>query len=153
MAWLIHWGLCHPAGSSTPSSTCPIMDEMGKGRVRALGLVVSRAHITVSNGGSQGPWIAEGLRWGLLSLWPVACGHLEFKQKSHSKLKCMQRARLLQHQGLGSLCGLLMFPGCIPRPQVPPPETLLGPALFPEKMQGRWGKATALSPCLLLTPR
>lgn len=82
-----------------------------------------------------------------------ACGHLEFKQKSHSKLKCMQRARLLQHWGLGSLCGLLMFPGCIPRPQVPPPETLLRLALFPEKMQGRLEKAAALSPCLLLTPQ
>lgn len=74
------------------------------------------------------------------------------KQKSHSKLKCMHRARLLQHQGLRSLCGLLMFPGHIPRPQIPPPETFLGLALFPEKMQGRLGKATALSPCFLLTP-
>lgn len=67
----------------------------GRGGGRALGLVVSRAHITVSNEGWWFPgamdgrpmWV-EGAEMGfaLSGLWPVAGGHLESKQKSHSNL-------------------------------------------------------------------
>lgn len=61
MAWLIRWGLCHPAGSWTPGSA-PLWMRWGRGRIRALGLVVKRARITVSNEGWWLLWAMDGGR-------------------------------------------------------------------------------------------
>lgn len=82
-----------------------IIDENGEGGVGALGLVVSGAHLTVSNGDWWLMGAVNGRPGGhagraeVRPALPVACGHL----KSHCKPKGMQRARLAQHWGLGNL--------------------------------------------------
>lgn len=144
MAWLVHWGLCHPLALGLLALPAPLWMRWGRGRVKALGLVVSRAHITVSSESWWLPWAmdgrpmwVEGRRWGLLSLacglWPVAIWN-----PSRNLILNSVHAESPASPAPGP--GEPLWPPHVPWTQVPPPETLLGLALFPEKMQGRLGR-------------
>lgn len=109
------------------------MDDDGEGRVGAAWWSAEPTSLSLMwAGGSRGPPCGRAEIGPALSM---ACGHLKSQQKSLSKPKCMQTARLAQ--GPGSLCSVPVTPWVGPEAMTSSIRDYWVQACLPDKMQGR----------------